>query len=480
LLVVPCEDDPQQPGCADPGAPVGGRISTSDSYFTANVSHTYSVDVPTDSAGNIATLTAPAELYRVESGYGEGNGASILQDVVPLVSDASGEVRVMRLDGGAPQEVNHLGQVMGQPESELDGTAVNWLAGLPNLDDHPELMTALTSGSGPSALQILGDRVTGPSLSVARLQTGAVLRGVDPDHFELSFRASAATQAGEAVGLAARFERGRNGRWAIQSLDSDAIQSTEFGPMRTRSRMKFLGRRVVVNEERDAMRAVVLTSRRRMAGWLPKGTRTRAVAQATLPPIEEITSWNPPGPLPFPIVPPTVRPPVWIPDPPNVDLVDCDDASEPIRQLRAGTNVRRVAFQHGFGSGACTWRWMLGAVSSLTPVRVVSNTPSFSPYESQASQLRDRVLPIANNGWVFVGHSNGGVISRYAAQTYRSPQQLARAVITINSPHFGAQAMAPVSAASAAIQNSAFLTRLLFRQGGIFTEVFGAMASSCR
>jgi len=45
-------------------------------------------------------------------------------------------------------------------------------------------------------------------------------------------------------------------------------------------------------------------------------------------------------------------------------------------------------------------------------------------------------IPAGSSDWIFVGHSNGGIVSRYLAQT-RSPG-FAKSVITINSPHSGA------------------------------------------
>jgi pimeloyl-ACP methyl ester carboxylesterase len=482
LLVVPCDENPLEPGCGDPGAPVGGRINTADTYFTANVSRTYTLEIPIDDAGNTTTLTSDTDNYRVESGYGDGTGASILQDVVPFASDAAGEAKVMRLEGGAPQEVNHLGQVMSQPEGELDGTAVNWLAGLPNLNDHPELMTALMSGSGNTALQVLGDRVTDVSLSVARLETGAQIRGLDRNHFELSYTVGATASTREAPGMVARFERGRNGRWAIQELNTEAVTQTERGSARARSRMRFLGRRIVVNEAREAMRAIDMASRRKLAGdetvirpgWMPAKTSGSTAAFSTSMTPPDFTTWNPPGPMPFPIVPPTTRPPVFLPDPEPSDTRDCVDETEAANLRRTGPHTRRVAFQHGFLSGACTWRWMTQQLGPLTPVRVVSNTPSLSPYESQAQILRDNVSSVAGHGWVFIGHSNGGVVSRYSAQTYRTPQQLARAVITLNSPHSGAQAMATGVITAAALRT---FYNGLFRVGGPLTTVFGSIGS---
>ena len=80
---------------------------------------------------------------------------------------------------------------------------------------------------------------------------------------------------------------------------------------------------------------------------------------------------------------------------------------------------------------------------------MIGSTPSLITYEEQAAALSEQI-PSGTNDWILVGHSNGGIISRYLAQT--KPAGYAKAVIAINSPHAGAPIVTGIATALSNLQ----------------------------
>lgn len=91
---------------------------------------------------------------------------------------------------------------------------------------------------------------------------------------------------------------------------------------------------------------------------------------------------------------------------------------------------------HGFGSNACTWRTLAGRISADGRVRAASLSWRNS-YGIQADALRQALSANAPAGtpFILIGHSQGGMISRLAAQ--RGPSQV-RGILTIGAPNRGA------------------------------------------
>lgn len=99
--------------------------------------------------------------------------------------------------------------------------------------------------------------------------------------------------------------------------------------------------------------------------------------------------------------------------------------------------ARNAVFQHGIFSNGGTWlrmyAWMqmdfyLGC--ALTPSLNSDNRLAI-----QANDLTSRLDATGRNGYLLIGHSQGGLISRYVAQ--RNPS-LVSGVVTIGTPHHGA------------------------------------------
>ncbi|HEV3486150.1 MAG TPA: hypothetical protein VG106_12130 [Vicinamibacterales bacterium] len=104
-----------------------------------------------------------------------------------------------------------------------------------------------------------------------------------------------------------------------------------------------------------------------------------------------------------------------------------------------------LILQHGYFSHAGTWERMSGWLrrDMVVPWVAVRNIDWRQVYENQAAQLHSRVTSngdISANGAILIGHSNGGMVSRYFS---RNPNVAGvgtadlRGVITIGTPHWG-------------------------------------------
>lgn len=225
----------------------------------------------------------------------------------------------------------------------------------------------------------------------------------------------------------------------------DQLAEVRAGGKQTalRSRMEIRGIRVVRNRGADRRRDEMRTKRFdawRDATKTPTGIETAPVNLSVVP-IDwnstGIITWNPPGPLPFPFVPPTRSAPVtpigW--DQTAEEAARCNDSAFAESQRVAPTGGTKVVFQHGLASGPCTWAYLAQRFPDYTSGgRILGRTDSWGSYESQTDALHEQI-PAGSNNWIFVGHSNGGVVSRYLTQTRAAG--FAKAVITINSPHNG-------------------------------------------
>jgi len=105
---------------------------------------------------------------------------------------------------------------------------------------------------------------------------------------------------------------------------------------------------------------------------------------------------------------------------------------------------QNVVFMHGLFSSGNTWNrmepWLNQDFRFGTEI-----TPSYgtltSSLSSQGSQLVSDINSNGGSGYILVGHSQGGLISRYAAQQYQtgSPTQTTvKGVVTVDTPHLGA------------------------------------------
>ena len=98
-----------------------------------------------------------------------------------------------------------------------------------------------------------------------------------------------------------------------------------------------------------------------------------------------------------------------------------------------------IIFQHGLSSDACTWSRMDDWVNRdfLTGFKVKESLMANERLATQTAELIRRLDSYRNGrgGFVFVGHSQGGLISRHVAH---ARPDLVNGVLTITTPHRGA------------------------------------------
>lgn len=131
---------------------------------------------------------------------------------------------------------------------------------------------------------------------------------------------------------------------------------------------------------------------------------------------------------------------------------------------------QNIVFQHGILSGPGTWDRMDPWLSSefRFGTKRKPDTGSESGLSVQAGRLKADVDATAQNNFLFVGHSQGGLISRDVAQRYVAAGRpdMVKGVVTIGTPHQGAYlARNPKSAVDNALGSHA--ARLF---GGCFSR----------
>ena len=141
--------------------------------------------------------------------------------------------------------------------------------------------------------------------------------------------------------------------------------------------------------------------------------------------------------------------------------IDADGCKDPTPIIGGGVDYcgpresgANVVWQHGIGSDKSTW----GGIARETRVRsyvrcdvaldeeilISLDNNGYESHAEQTAQLKaavvDRAQRTQEKQFVFVGHSPGGIISRRVAQELwaNGKSDLARGVITVGTPHLGA------------------------------------------
>lgn len=102
---------------------------------------------------------------------------------------------------------------------------------------------------------------------------------------------------------------------------------------------------------------------------------------------------------------------------------------------------QNVVFQHGIASNSCTWSRMINWLNQEFQFGTVitPSLPSFSALASQGAALAQQVQSAGGSDYILIGHSQGGLVSRSAAQYLQvaSPSAI-KGVITVDTPNAGA------------------------------------------
>lgn len=156
--------------------------------------------------------------------------------------------------------------------------------------------------------------------------------------------------------------------------------------------------------------------------------------------------------------------PMGIPPPPCTDLESCEPPPDP----GGGTNGcatppttptgANIVYVHGINADGNAWgsaatnnavrgknRCDLVIAGDVAPslTRGVDGDKGLGRHADQAAQLREDVIGSGLDNLIFVGHSQGGLISRRAAQSLQATPttqavRTLRGVVTTGTPHLGA------------------------------------------
>jgi pimeloyl-ACP methyl ester carboxylesterase len=106
--------------------------------------------------------------------------------------------------------------------------------------------------------------------------------------------------------------------------------------------------------------------------------------------------------------------------------------------------TQNAAFQYGLFGSNCSWKRMIPWLNDyfvwgneLAP----TNVNTLQTIENQASTLSGDITAAGGSNYILVGHSQGGLVSRYAAQEFQAanPNQTAvKGVLTVDTPNQGA------------------------------------------
>ena len=111
-----------------------------------------------------------------------------------------------------------------------------------------------------------------------------------------------------------------------------------------------------------------------------------------------------------------------------------------VNQLGGSQNV---VFMHGLGSNGGTWNRMTNWLNQdfLLGTEIVPTFDWTQSLSTQGNELVSQINSTGGNGYIAIGHSQGGLVSRFAAQYYQSHNILPapiKGVVTLDAPNQGA------------------------------------------
>lgn len=103
--------------------------------------------------------------------------------------------------------------------------------------------------------------------------------------------------------------------------------------------------------------------------------------------------------------------------------------------------TQNVVFQHGIFSSSDAWSRMTNWLNQdfRFGTEVVPSLSSTNSLSSQGTALVSQINSAGGNNYILIGHSQGGLVSRYAAQYFQSnPPNKVFGAVTLDTPHQGA------------------------------------------
>ena len=108
--------------------------------------------------------------------------------------------------------------------------------------------------------------------------------------------------------------------------------------------------------------------------------------------------------------------------------------------------TQNVAYQYGLFSSSCSWKRMVPWLNDyfrfgtvLAPNHGFSST--LQPIATQGGTLKSDITSAGGGGYIVIGQSQGGLVSRYAAQQFQAAnlnQTTVKGVVTLDTPNLGA------------------------------------------
>lgn len=459
---APCID-PTQPGCDPNGGPSdpgpGGGINPNDSYVVGDLAIHSSTSVTlsggiydpvTDQMTTYFVESTPDEHIHVAAGYstsGETIVNTSFTDPVDANTSPSIQVAEAGLYADNLTESNSASQQMAdqQPSDATAETPMHILGSTQNGDVTAGAIVDLTdTTSVPSYATVAGGTVDQTALrsTLARAakqaaRTGPQSVAVDGRHLIVEVTkqqqlqitdVSSSDAAGTASGTAAPAQGGVkhfrlfkriNDKWLLSEVHTELDDDNGKRKLHEEHVMKFHHIRVFRNAHRDSVRAAARPS----TGWMPVSTGDGLIHPMLVACGDECNGGGyspPPGPQPL-----------------GVDL-GC--AQNVVGEVNPSGSVN-LLYQHGIWSDATTWCRMDPYLRTRFRVHdeIRHSLDSRDYYENQASDLQSRFrTDVASypGSYVFIGHSNGGLVSRLTAQ--RMGGSGVAGVVTVSSPQDGA------------------------------------------
>lgn len=425
--------------------PVDGEINPYDTYVLADEAITRQTTVTlaepvydpvTDQMQTTLTLTSPTEYARVEGGYDYYSRMRVNnygQNGLDPYTQLANQARTVKAIRSAYTEYDASGQAL--PAEMLDGApASNPMASLGDLTyaqiTNGFLVDANADPSGPRYSRSAADGAGGQSAPGAALGAERVERP-DPATLRVTAPLFAAAggqgRGGERAETRRQYKK-RDGKWVLEEVAVVVEASTPEGTIRHEQVRRLSNVRWYENKEKDEERR---RGREAAAAAVPAPALRTAIGAV----------------LPSRAVRPTG---------PQRMMMPCDQYLDPPPECGGGYEppppppppppytgpVQNVVFQHGIFSNAGTWDrmdpWLssdfrLGNEADGTKIKRSLN--STSRLTNQTDDLLGSMAASGHQDFALIGHSQGGLIARAAAQ--RRPD-LAEGVVTISSPHQGA------------------------------------------
>jgi pimeloyl-ACP methyl ester carboxylesterase len=413
-------------------APIDGAINTNDTWVTFDgerdqTSVVYSSDPVYDArSGQYTTelnTATPTQALHSESGY-NSTGTLVYNEYRQVPTDDPTETPVdptarIQVVGSDVTVYENSGEVTRSTEVDPSEPALAELGPLDGAQVTRALVLDYDPVNGTAAYSKSAATTPGERMSSVRIGTDRVrLSMTSSESLPLPLRNTAPTHAAH-VSKVDRTYRKNGDKWVLEEVATSDRIETDKGRIETRQSFRLKNVHWHFNRGRDAERSA---RRERMSAQpAPVATAPRHSIQPGDDCLVDEFG-NPCQPT----------------DPPPPDDGGSGSTEEvPVACSNADPGEPGVLFQHGIFSAGRTWRSL--------PYRLGTDlymgckfTPNLSSTDRLADQSAEQVARIRGYGHgslFLIGHSQGGLISRYTAQHQPG---LVRGVITLGTPHHGA------------------------------------------